>query len=1292
MNLRLLLLVLVLSFCFSSAATYLRPWENHTWVSSNPYIWSPGVELWWNIPQFQSSLDQIEIPNQMDVNLSPSAKIYLNQTITRKAQTQAIKDQCYGGLARLVPEYLNFLMMPASGGVTSFIRTMDAVPSCVAYRDAWISTVDSATMLMEQSIQDAQASVADANREYESLKDLEICPKTNLTYLYVGSESCPDLKNALGDYSSGLWSIRHERVQTLHRYVIDTNSGLLNPSPDLSLFKPTILLVYGKDIGIRDTYAKVKQDAQNSMTEAKSFYDGQKTTITTQKSIAKQKFDSLDSEKVKLIKKAPTSTAYHEIGTINDRYNLLSGTSASLSHEFQLASLWPSAHSSLASEITTLVSVSAGYTKLSRNLDKLESDARDTVESQKEEAQYEISETESVFRSTTPSPEGADLLDQAKKSVTRGETTQTLGEQFTAFNTAAVLARTARTSGSFDKSLNQSASLNELRDLIRRTKIDNISVIGEEASLAIIEKLPAFDTSKHISAATDNIVSKAKLKYDNNLLTTQARIKEKLSLAGPDAADLITDLIRYDEGIFNQNGGIDYPNAIGRLLALRQNYKTLEATVDEYMSDIAGNSMSTTASPFISNVRLDEPASIRLDITLNNPSGYSARDAPVRIHLRKPVKFLASDVSAGSEDIESLYMADSDNTLVIILGQVKPYETRQISLEKSTVLAHSTKKTRSAIGIGYGRAQVSETIDFTLDTQIPGLSGYLDSLVDEASPQRTLEAGKHTLTTESTIDDAYSETTDNLRAFKVGLNSRVEYNIRIAPNTDLDSVIVFVNAMNDSRVSGFEMTSASGDGLKDKIRISENEYSVRITSLKKNRPSVLRVVYNVMDTDKYVADQIKRIDFANVSSDVRTLIDTAKTQVRSGDFIGALETIEKAKVQMNADEEAHAKLDKKTRDLEHAIGIELNAISSALQSDPSSNGTLANKLSVRKSELDALLTSTESMNLSDKVDALSKYDDNWLPGEINDFAKSSSKEFNDLKVRYFKLGNSTQPAEFSDFEAALSRLEAGMKPEYAVVAENALTRMRSLVVSREANQTAETQVRRSQFDALAAKVRNTLALYARELTTAKGGDYAGLFTESDKTVQTLLKDAEAAITKDPRIFALRMEDLISANEHMNLTLNTLSSEALAKISLLENHGVSADKLAPIRRLISEGSYIQALKSASALLDDQSTPSKSDNSLLLLGITALAVLGVVVVFIAKPKPQKKRELRPLAKAPSNLFNQGGSESSPETPSKPPTSEEPTTVPDPAREEPSSEPKPETPNPEPDVIPPPEDKQP
>jgi len=65
------------------------------------------------------------------------------------------------------------------------------------------------------------------------------------------------------------------------------------------------------------------------------------------------------------------------------------------------------------------------------------------------------------------------------------------------------------------------------------------------------------------------------------------------------------------------------------------------------------------------------------------------------------------------------------------------------------------------------------------------------------------------------------------------------------------------------------------------------------------------------------------------------------------------------------------------------------------------------------------------------------------------------------------------------------------------------------------------------------------------------------------------------------------------------------------------------KIAGVRGLIASGQYVNSLKLGSKIIEDiQKTGKKGADSLLLLGITAVAILAVIAVYIIKQREERK----------------------------------------------------------------------
>jgi hypothetical protein len=234
-----------------------------------------------------------------------------------------------------------------------------------------------------------------------------------------------------------------------------------------------------------------------------------------------------------------------------------------------------------------------------------------------------------------------------------------------------------------------------------------------------------------------------------------------------------------------------------------ENYMLVEEELDQYATDMLSNSIQAEASLLISGVRLDESASLSLDIMASNSNQLGGEQVPLTVDMGQPLPFLYSDIAQGKEHIMSL-RTDGDEML-LMLESMEPFETKHITLEKQSIVMHTLDKEITGKGLGDGSAIVTETVDFQLDFSVPSITFPEDSLVDGASPSRPLDAGRHTMTSERTMPDAYTESIENFKVYDVGLNSRTQYSISITSMVDLESIPLLIDLANDSRISSFDI-------------------------------------------------------------------------------------------------------------------------------------------------------------------------------------------------------------------------------------------------------------------------------------------------------------------------------------------------------------------------------------------------------------------------------------------------------------------------------------------------------
>ncbi len=1219
-----------LLFISAIHADFQRPWENQTWISSNPSIMSYGMEIWWDLPELDKTLRTIDINAG---NINGTARSYLEESA--KSQFKAGENfQACTAISYLAPLWLVSGLLPGSYVIVK--SGFMSISNCMEYKANWKDAVDLFLKAVEQSELDAMESIAKARDRHAEVRFLGLC---NSSFAFRDSGYCDEAEAAFATIADELTEGRYGGLHLFRKYALTAEEELNNPTPDLSSTATMLDLVWSSS-GIISVFDNLSGKAESLEEDAEGRFEALLSTAEGRESLLQESIKELEIQETHLIKKAPSGFEAQPTGSVSERLEGLKKRKSSADTDFEESKLQRDRifeEGYLALSIAGMADAGDRYHEMISESAGLLEDAQETVLQQRGEAQRLI---ESLLPLQNPSSDALQYLEAAEEYFEQGEQERLLGKRFTYYEKAAVLARSAAEQRSYEGQLLLQSSLSQLELMMKNAKKDGINVIAEEEEFELLKELEPHQADAYVQSSIANIIAKARTKYEDQILGKRSSILDKLSSAGPAASDLLTDLKSCEMGVV-VNGQIDYHSGIGGLSGLIESYNYIEDELDQYMKDIIGNSMSCKATPILSEVELEGPAEILLDLVLTNPKNLGSENIDVSISVPPGTSFLYSDILIGQDSVEGLRMDGDD--LVLTFGAIAPFETKRITLGRSSVIAHILSEKISAQGIGGGSAHVTGALDFELDLYTPHLKlpqGLKNVLIDGTATGKPLNRGKHRLTHEGIVMDAYQESVKNIKSYQAGLNSHVEYDIEIIPAMDLESVPLFVDAMNDSHISSFRIFAATGERVKNLKRLSETQYGATVTGLDKDRPTILKVSYSVENTASFVKDQLLQLEGTNASANAKALLEHARTQASGGNHTMALELIEEFKKLVKDEEKNEAKTQKKFDELHKQLMDELDGIEEVLPDAPL-NFTFVAKLSARKDELSRIRDELTNSNLSQKVDLLEKVDYKWAERELKALKKDIYKEYNDLKERFFLAGNSSTPRQFLEFEDALNRLEAGLRMEYAVSALKALETVRSIVLVQEQNHLSARESMLSEFEKLSSETEELLAVYLKQASAAKGTEYSSMFTETEKRTAALIKDAEDSMEDDQRVFMAKLGNLNKSKLRMEAILGTIRNESRAKLSLVgilvgqsnlqEPKATEINsKLDTMRGMHESGDYVNALRAGTAIAKELDSYEEPENdSLLVMGITAIALLAAIGVYIVKQQKPKK-EFRKLPK--------------------------------------------------------------
>jgi len=1215
-----------------SMAEFSRPWEDESWVEGNPNIWTSGKAYWWNLGEFQKTLDSADNPSVSRIPIEEPGASYLSEAKEHSDEAGIDMGRCHADVLLALGAFPTFPSI-------AFVAIFSESSACTAYSSDWRFSVDSYLLAVEDSIEASEKAVSEARADYERMEYLGLCGDD---YTGPGSEYCSAMESAFQSVDEGVAEGDFGKFALVRQYSGELEAGLSKDTPDLGKSPVILGLVWG-DEGVVKSFRNLRSSAQSACQAAEKYHSETAAEAAVRKTLAESRMKALESEEARKISRGPSGFDSGNAGSVSERYSGLIGEKRRLDALLSESKLQYSRTMEpgyLAKSVSLAESSGEGFSDMADEAESLLSDARDTMDEQREEALSEISATERAFKSAPPGDEAADLLDDAKTSFQSAESARTLGSGFERYQKAAALSRAARNAESFASEHSAVASASSLKSLIERAEKDGINAVSEKENLGLLAMLPASEVAGAVQSSIDSIVAKARVKYESNLLERRVLISDKISLAGPAAADLNTDLARCEEGLI-VDGALVLPDSIGSLKRLDSDYAGLEDVLEEYASDTVGNAMSVSANPFVPLARLDEPSDILLDVVMANPRPYNASHVNAQIRMGEPFDFLFSDITRGQEGVESIRSLEGGKTISVMLSSVAPYEARRITFVKNSIIARTLKRTVHAEGLGNGRARVREQVDFTLDCSASALSipaGMEQAMLDGAAPEGMISPGKHSIASDQVMENAYAENVENIKAYRIGTNSRVEYDVRLMPAMDMASARVFLASINDSRISSFDVTCATGEYLKEKARISDTGYSVLVTGLKKNQEVVLKVHYQVEDTESFVKERLSSIEGLDLGPSANDMVQQAKSQAAMGNATEALAFIERAVSTAKEEEKAKSKLQSQCDSIEKTLRGELAEVQSALEGANSTSPFML-KLVSRKNELERALSESNASDLPLRMENLQKIDGKWLEKELASLKKDLYSRYNGIRERFYASGNTTTPAEFLSFEEAYRRLETGARLEYGVDAIQQLESAERSVSGQEALYETKKSGMRALFEIIKRETIDSLERYLRQASAAKGTDYSRMFVESEKKVNSLVAEAEDSIDSDPRIFQSRLGELNRSRGRMESALDSLKNESEARMSMLESI-LASRKIAPekkselgakldsIRKMAEAGDYVNALRAQSALTKELDSIEEPEGSgLLILGVTGIALLAGIGVYMMK-NPKGKKEPRQL----------------------------------------------------------------
>lgn len=1192
MRLYLLFLLLLVSQSFS----FSRPFLNSTWIDENPNIYRG---IYWNLPSFDRTLTSINLDLFSDPNFSTSQIREKYLLLAHQKETALEKShKCQTALS----PFFNLSLLTfdrlaySSSSFLQFINIILTIQDCLDYSSHFNIALDQSLGILDIAKSDSRVSISGANSAYTKLVLAGICSSS---YSGEGSENCETLdltfKTSVSESVFG-------KPQTLELLESEIESQLNLPSPTLSPFSSYLDLVYGKN-GIVIHYSNLTKVANSSLERAKSSQKNLFALANSKLTNAKLKSNYYSNQKINLILYGGSSDLalnQKHSQIIRNLEEIQSNISLSKSLETQVSKT-----NYLADAISLLDSSISKLDLILLDLDSISDSASFAISQIKEEARFEISVASEIESSLNS--DGKKSLEISRSLFLKADSSETLGEIFQSYFDSAKYARIAKTQTT-SSSINSSLIESDLSNLITRAESDSLDVSSEKALLRLYlssldPQIPPLIKSMILEKTNSSLASP--------LLTKRARIANLIRVLGSSSEGFSSDLSNLDRAYFDGTR-YDLEKTLGHFSFLDAQYSDLEVALLSFSKEMVSNSLSVSSSTHFDSLSFNSKPNASISFVLTNYLNLSASNVSTAVSLDYPVSFQRNDFTVSKNRLSSTAL--NGHSLVLILYAVSPFESIDFEATTQPEVLKVVSISNSSTGFSDGSASIVSSYTVDILSKIPRL--------DLPKVLGPIERGRYTFNETSYLSNAYNYSLASSSVFPIGQRANIEFDVKINPIVNLDTLSFSFPLTNSSSVSKFSIVSF-GEGKIDSYLLDKNLIHLKIKNLKSGKQLTIRTSFEVDNSQNYSAILLASLPSTSANTSfvppsLSALISSAKTEYQKGNFTGSISLSQKALSELDRIQSDLLKTQKESLILTSAIDQEISEISSALSSF-GTNSTFSKKLLLRLDYLRSILISDPS-----------SYDSKWLDSEIKSKSKDFSKEYSSLIKDSAKFNDSSLASSILEADSAILRFETSRDLVSALIVDDLLQKSRTILDSLKNTKTSDSNL--ELYSSLSSTAEKTLSSYKSQKNLAKNTSYYSLFTVDDSSVSSSLKDLKNYLDSDYRIFQYKLNSINSSVSIMNSQLNLLKNTATSKLSLISPK-IPAEKISSISSLIQSSNYVGALKELDKLIDSNHS-SSNQNSLspyLLMGSVALVALILIYLIMTKyKKSEPPKQATPLEK--------------------------------------------------------------
>ncbi|MDO8553900.1 MAG: hypothetical protein Q7S22_03785 [Candidatus Micrarchaeota archaeon] len=1243
-------LVLILLFLFSQIVfssyyldeTIQRPWTDKSWVYGNTNIINIAwTDYWIPVPSITKSdihkpLDSLEMNSidmgELDISVNQKFLTYWNYAVSNKVNADNSKKECQLFLGSGKFDLLQPIKFWGD------VLFKNGMTECLSYGTYWKGTMDNSVSMLEYGNKKINSQIKVTRELYTQSKKAGLCND----YPGKEGESCKQAEQMFEIIDSDSSEFDYVGLNEIKTNEEILKKNLFSSVPDTSNFSSIILSTWASD-GAVNKLELLNLQLVSDLKDTNTNLVLLASDSGTKEMGASAALANLDREGIGKITESATVGQY--LGS-SDKNPVSERLLAAKDKLIRAKALLTEAKTEISSKpqnyvidaTSNILAANSIFSEIISDSSILD-DSKEVVASKRTEAEDEQVRFNDATKSKLVTGDAKKFFDDSVSMLEKGDNAAILGLKFDYYQKSAKNARLALASFSEnggDATAEFDSEILRLDALISNANKDGIDTYFEKTELLLIKSDKKVSLLGELGTIRESILAKGYLQF-SSMENRRAELLANIALDST-LADLRTTLSIEEGNSFDSNGKLIYENAAGHINQIQSKYDFVDSEISKRKDVILSNSLITSASYSFSEVHLDEFTDISVYVHIYNPKNYGSENVKTVIKLPVEVELLKLDLVSPPSELKDI--VQNGKELQVYLKDVSPYHSYDLQFQKSKIIARTKNSKTFSKGSSVNSVEVSYTNTFVLDNDIPSLflPDYEQLLVDGISYDfGALSKGTHTLNAVKTFDNAYYVNTSNYRASKVGLNSEVSYSTKIQPYLDIDSLEIYPDGLTNEKIKNLQIYSRSGEPIGNKGIIGNNNYYFEIKNLKANKTAEVLISYIVENSLEYVSDQLSLLESLNSTVEIRAFLVSARTNLIANNTEAALRNMDSAEQliqKMHIEDLAN---EKQLNQLKIKLENEFDELSNLKEASLKLgvNDASIELLNTQANLIRQKLTQSDSMDKFSAISSLKEIDLTIKDKTISSRKKDAFIEFNKLKSTHLSvIGNTDDPA-FDIFEQKFRKLEVTNSPDDFVEMLSALNDVKLLVSTSTSASSSYLSEFSIKFETMKSKLNQVLSAYLSQQSKAKGSKYEQLFSISKTALNKKISSFEDLLKnkKSKNELDDAFGDVSSDADTIINTVALLKSDSSSKLSSIKAMFASkksilsdsqqtslAGLIANLEQSNASGDYIDVLKGSEVVSNNLAKNSGSiDNSqLLILGITAILIIAIVIVYIVKPK--------------------------------------------------------------------------